>query len=288
MPLSVATWNVNSLKVRLPHLTDWLGQHASDIVCLQETKLADENFPAVALQAAGYASVFAGQKTYNGVAVLIRQAAGHAPTDVQVNLPNFADEQKRLLAIAVDGLRVVCVYVPNGQAVGSEKYDYKLRWLAALRDWLGEEQARHPRLLIAGDFNVAPEPRDVHDPAVWQGQVLFSEPERAAFHSLLDLGLRDAFRLFDQPDRSYTWWDYRNLAFRRKLGLRIDHILLAPLLAEVCSACSIDMEPRRRENNPAITHRSLRPCAERRRFASSVPCRRAGPRGRERRANDCP
>ncbi|HTT13568.1 MAG TPA: exodeoxyribonuclease III [Burkholderiaceae bacterium] len=247
MTLSVATWNVNSLKVRLPHLTDWLAKHASDVVCLQETKLADENFPAVALQAAGYASVFAGQKTYNGVAILFRQAQGRTPAEVQVNLPNFADDQKRLLAITLEGLRVVCVYVPNGQAVGTDKYDYKLRWMAALRDWLRDELARHPRLLVAGDFNVAPEPRDVHDPAAWEGQVLFSEPERAAFRGLLDLGLRDAFRLFEQPDRSYTWWDYRNLSFRRKMGLRIDHILLSPVLAEACSGCSIDIEPRRRE-----------------------------------------
>jgi len=137
--------------------------------------------------------------------------------------------------------------VPNGQAVGTDKYDYKLRWMAALRDWLRDELARHPRLLVAGDFNVAPEPRDVHDPAAWEGQVLFSEPERAAFRGLLDLGLRDAFRLFEQPDRSYTWWDYRNLSFRRKMGLRIDHILLSPVLAEACSGCSIDIEPRRRE-----------------------------------------
>jgi exodeoxyribonuclease-3 len=247
MAFSVATWNVNSLKVRLSHLTDWLALHPSDIVCLQETKLADENFPVVALQAAGYESVFAGQKTYNGVAVLIKQGTAHAPTDVRVNLPNFVDDQKRLLAITLEGLRVVSVYVPNGQAVGTEKYDYKLRWMAALREWLRDELARYPRLLVAGDFNVAPEPRDVHDPAAWEGQVLFSEPERAALRTLFDLGLRDAFRLFEQPDRSYTWWDYRNLAFRRKLGLRIDHILLSPTLAQACASCSIDIEPRRRE-----------------------------------------
>lgn len=247
MAFSVATWNVNSLKVRIAQLTDWLALHPSDIVCIQETKLADENFPVGVLQDAGYESVFAGQKTYNGVAILVKRGTGSPPAEVQVNLPTFADEQKRVLAVTIDGLRVICAYVPNGQAVGSEKYQYKLAWLAALNEWLRDELARYPRLLIAGDFNIAPEPRDVHDPAAWQGQVLFSEPERAAFRGLLDLGLRDAFRLFEQPERSYTWWDYRNLAFRRKMGLRIDHILLSPGLAETCAACTIDIERRRRE-----------------------------------------
>jgi exodeoxyribonuclease III len=233
--------------VRLPQLTDWLALHPSDIVCLQETKLNDENFPSAPLKDAGYESAFAGQKTYNGVAVLIKQGTAHKPLDVQVNLPNLGDEQKRLLALTLDGLRVISVYVPNGQAVGSEKYEYKLKWLAALTEWLRDELSRHDRLLIAGDFNIAPEPRDVHDPAAWEGQVLFSEPERAAFRELLGLELRDAFRLFEQPDRSYTWWDYRRLAFRRKMGLRIDHILLSPTLAQACSECSIDIEPRRRE-----------------------------------------
>jgi exodeoxyribonuclease-3 len=245
--LSVATWNVNSLKVRLPHLLDWLGQHAVDVVCLQETKLTDDKFPADELKAAGYRSVFAGQKTYNGVAILLREAGTVAPTDVRVNLPNFDDEQKRLIAITLDGLRVVNGYFPNGQAVGSDKFEYKLNWLAALADWLRGELAQHGQLLLAGDFNIAPEPRDVHDPALWDGQVLFSEPERAAFRALLGLGLKDSFRLFEQPERSYTWWDYRNLAFRRKMGLRIDHILLSAPLAARCAACAIDVEPRRRE-----------------------------------------
>jgi len=245
--LSVATWNVNSLKVRLPHLLDWLRQHATDVVCLQETKLTDDKFPAEELQAAGYRSVFAGQKTYNGVAILLREASTAVPAEVQVNLPNFADEQKRLIALTLDGLRIVNGYFPNGQAVGSEKFGYKLQWLAALTDWLRGEMARHEQVLLAGDFNIAPEPRDVHDPALWDGQVLFSEPERAAFRALLDLGLQDSFRLFEQPERSYTWWDYRNLAFRRKMGLRIDHILLSAPLAARCASCTIDVEPRRRE-----------------------------------------
>ncbi len=247
MALTAATWNVNSLKVRLPHLLDWLGRHAVDVVCLQETKLTDDRFPVDDLTAAGYRSVFAGQKTYNGVAILLREGGAPAASDVQVNLPNFADEQKRLIAVTLDGLRVVNGYFPNGQAVGSDKYEYKLKWLAALADWLRGELSKHERLLLAGDFNIAPEPRDVHDPALWEGQVLFSEPERAAFRALLDLGLRDSFRLFEQPERSYTWWDYRNLAFRRKLGLRIDHILLTAPLAAKCTACTIDVEPRRRE-----------------------------------------
>lgn len=247
MPTTLATWNVNSLKVRLPQLTEWLAAHAIDIVCLQETKLTDDKFPIGELAKFGYRSVYAGQKTYNGVAILLRDGAVGAPADVQVNLPNFADEQKRLLAVTLDGLRVVCAYFPNGQAVGSDKYEYKLRWIAALTEWLEGELARHDKLALAGDFNIAPEPRDVHDPVLWDGQVLFSEPERAAFRALLDLGLKDSFRLFEQPERSYTWWDYRNLAFRRKWGLRIDHILLAPALAAQCISCRIDVEPRRRE-----------------------------------------
>jgi exodeoxyribonuclease-3 len=245
--LTVATWNVNSLKVRLPHLLDWLAQHATDVVCLQETKLTDDRFPVEELKAAGYLSVFAGQKTYNGVAVLVREAGTAAPTEVQVNLPNFADEQKRLIAVTLDGLRIVNGYFPNGQAVGSEKFGYKLQWLDALTDWLRGELARHEQVLLAGDFNIAPEPRDVHDPALWEGQVLFSEPERAAFRALLGLGLADSFRLFAQPERSYTWWDYRNLAFRRKMGLRIDHILLSAPLAARCAASRIDRNERKGE-----------------------------------------
>ncbi len=247
MALTAATWNVNSLKVRLPHLLDWLGQHAVDVVCLPETKLTDDRFPAADLKAAGYCSVFAGQKTYNGVAILLREAAFGAPTNVQVNLPEFDDEQKRLLALTIDGLRIVNGYFPNGQAVGSDKYEYKLRWLARLTSWLQGELKQHEQVLLAGDFNIAPEPRDVHDPALWEGQVLFSEPERAAFRALLDLRLKDSFRLFEQPERSYTWWDYRMQAFRRKMGLRIDHILLSAPLATRCTACTIDVEPRRRE-----------------------------------------
>jgi exodeoxyribonuclease-3 len=245
--LTLATWNVNSLKVRLPHLLDWLATHRVDIVCLQETKLVDEFFPAAALAEAGYAAAFAGQKTYNGVALLTRRETTPEASDVVVALPGLEDPQKRLIGATVGDIRVVCAYFPNGQSVGSEKYDYKLRWIAALNAWLRTELAQHPRLALAGDFNIAPEDRDVHDPKAWAGQVLFSEPEKQAFRDLIALGFADSFRLFEQPERSYTWWDYRMQAFRRKMGLRIDHILLSTALAPRCTACSIDVEPRRRE-----------------------------------------
>jgi len=241
--VKIATWNVNSLKVRLPHLLDWLAATSPDIVCLQELKLEDHNFPVAEIEAAGYRSAFSGQKTYNGVAILAR-----APlAGVQPGIPGFEDEQKRVLAASVGDVRVVCAYVPNGQSVGSDKYEYKLKWLRAFRDWLRAELAAYPNLVVLGDYNVAPEDRDVHDPKLWQGQVLCSEPERAAFRALLDLGLKDSFRLFEQPERSYTWWDYRLNAFKRNLGLRIDHILLGSALAAKLEACAIDLAPRRLE-----------------------------------------
>jgi exodeoxyribonuclease-3 len=238
--MRLATWNVNSLKVRLPQLLDWLPQSAAHVVCLQETKLEDAKFPRAELEAAGYHAAFSGQKTYNGVAIVSRSA----PEDVSVGFPQ---EQKRLVAATVEGVRVVCVYCPNGQAVGSEKYEYKLQWFAQLRAWLQDELARHPRLAVLGDFNVAPEDRDVHDPKAWEGQVHVSEPERAAFRALLELGLADAFRLFPQPEKSFSWWDYRMMGFRRNAGLRIDQILLSTPLAARCTACTIDKAPRRLE-----------------------------------------
>jgi exodeoxyribonuclease-3 len=241
--MKVATWNVNSLRVRLPHLLDWLARHSPDAICLQETKCEDATFPADELRAAGYCSVHHGQRTYNGVAILSKaEGAG-----VCRGIPEFTDEQSRVIAADVGGVRLVSVYVPNGQSVGSDKYAYKLRWFEALANWLEKERAAHPRLAVMGDFNVAPEDRDVHDPAAWEGQVLFSEPERAALGRLFGLGFADAFRLFDQPERSFSWWDYRMNAFRRKMGLRIDHILLAPELAGVARACAIDIEPRKLE-----------------------------------------
>lgn len=239
--MNIATWNVNSLKVRLQQVLDWLAEHQTDVLCLQETKTEDANFPLAEIQLAGYHAVYSGQKTYNGVAIISKQAA----TDVQYGIPGFADEQKRVLAATIAGVRIVCVYIPNGQSVDSDKYQYKLDWLNALHAWLKDELQRYPRLALLGDYNIAPEDRDVHDPAAWAGNVLVSEPERAAFRGMQQLGLRDAFRLFEQPEKSFSWWDYRMLAFRRNQGLRIDHILLSSTLN--CTACSIDKLPRKLE-----------------------------------------
>ena len=242
--MKLAAWNVNSLKVRLPQLLDWLAAQRPDVVCLQETKLEDQHFPQQAIEAAGYQVVFSGQKTYNGVALLARQPI----SDVVCGNPLFPDPQQRLLAASVDGVRVICAYVPNGQAVGSDKYEYKLNWLDALNGWIGQQLADNPRLALAGDFNIAPEDRDVHDPAAWAGQILCSDDERAAFGRLLALGLADSFRLFEQPEKSFSWWDYRMLGFQRNRGLRIDHILLSAPLAERCTAAAIDRAMRKLEH----------------------------------------
>ena len=241
--MKLATWNVNSLKVRLPQLIAWLQQRGPDVVCLQETKLEDPNFPCAEIEAAGYRTLFCGQKTYNGVAVLSRSDA----IDAVRCIPRFDDEQKRVLAATVDGVRVVCVYCPNGESVDSPKYTYKLAWYAALRDWLAEELARHPQLAVLGDFNVAPADRDVHDPRLWEGKVLFSGPERAALQRLMDLGLKDSFRLFEQPEQSFSWWDYRMNQFKRNMGLRIDHILVSEPLAARAKASFIDRDVRAQE-----------------------------------------
>lgn len=241
--MKIATWNVNSLRVRLPQLLEWLNAQQPDVVGLQETKLENSGFPAAEIEAAGWHWAHNGQKTYNGVALLSRLPLA----DVSCDLPGSDDPQKRVIAATVDGVRVVNVYVPNGQAVASEKYEYKLRWLVALRDYLGAELARHARLAVTGDYNIAPADEDVHDPAAWAGQVLCSEPEREALRSLLDLGLRDCFRLFPQPPASFTWWDYRQAAFRRNLGLRIDHVLASAELAGRCTACVIDRDARKVE-----------------------------------------
>ncbi len=239
--MKLTTWNVNSLKVRLPHLLEWLVTNPVDVVCLQETKQQDADFPQAELNAAGYHSAFSGQKTYNGVAILSRDPL----SEVQYGIPNFDDEQKRVIAATINGVRVVCVYIPNGQEVGSDKFQYKLKWLAALNGWLAEQLTIYPKLALLGDYNIAPEDRDVYDPVAWQGSVLVSEPERNAFQSLLHLGLRDAFRLFEQAEKSYSWWDYRMMAFRRNMGLRIDHILISQALQ--CTACRIDKAPRKLE-----------------------------------------
>ncbi len=241
--MKLATWNVNSLKVRLPHLIDWLARAQPDIVCLQELKLEDAKFPRAELEAAGYQSAFSGQKTYNGVAILSRSPL----LDVSTGIPGFQDEQKRVIAATAGGLRVIGVYCPNGQAVGSDKYAYKLSWFAALKDYLAGELRRHPRVAVAGDFNVAPEDRDVHDPKAWEGQILVSAPERSAWRALLELGLSDSFRLFEQAEKIYSWWDYRMLGFRRNAGLRIDHVLVSAELAQRCTASTIDKAPRKLE-----------------------------------------
>ncbi len=241
--MRVATWNINSLKVRLPHVLKWLSENPVDVLCLQETKQLDEDFPKGELEAAGYHSVFSGQKTYNGVAILSREP----PIDVQYGIPDYADEQKRVIAATFNDVRVVCLYVPNGQSVDSDKYYYKLGWLSALRDWLKNELQHHPKLAVLGDYNIAPEDRDVYDPVTWQGSVLVSEAERIQFQNLLKLGLHDSFRLFEQPEKSYSWWDYRMMAFRRNRGLRLDHILVSEPLATNCKSCVIDREPRKLE-----------------------------------------
>ena len=241
--MQIATWNVNSLGVRLPHLLDWLAAHPVDALVLQETKLTDDRFPHAELQAAGYRSWCFGQKTYNGVALLSR----HEAVDIVHNIPGFDDEQARLIAGTVAGVRVVGGYFPNGQAPDSDKFAYKMRWLDALRNWLQDEIARHPSLVLLGDFNIAPEDRDVHDPVAWAGQIHCTPEERAQFQALQALSLVDAFRLFEQPPKSWSWWDYRNLAFRKNQGLRIDHILVHASLAPHVRACEIDKAPRKLE-----------------------------------------
>jgi exodeoxyribonuclease-3 len=241
--MKIATWNVNSLKVRLPHLLQWLETNPVDVLCLQETKLTDDKFPVDAIHAAGYQVAFTGQKTYNGVAILSK----HPITDVQKNNPLFPDPQQRILAATIAGVRFICAYVPNGQSLDSDKFVYKMAWLASLREWLAAELVLHPQLAILGDYNIAPEDRDVHDPVEWGEGIHVSPAERAALGTLTALGLQDAFRLFEQPDKSYSWWDYRMMAFRRNRGLRIDHILLSPPLAARCEACIIDRDPRKWE-----------------------------------------
>jgi len=245
--MKLATWNVNSLKVRLAQVLDWLQAHPVDVLCLQETKLPDDRFPAEALAQAGYRAVFAGQPTYNGVALLYRADAAVEPRDVVIGNPLFPDEQKRLVSATLGELRVVCAYMPNGQAVGTDKYDYKLRWLDGLNQWLATQLSAHPQLALLGDYNIAPEDRDVHDPVAWAGQVLCSEPERERFRAMLALGLKDSFRLFEQPPKAFSWWDYRQLGFRRNAGLRIDHILVTEPLARRSRACTIDRAPRKLE-----------------------------------------
>ncbi len=243
--MKLATWNINSLNIRLPHVLDWLARNPVDVLALQETKVTDDKFPVAELEAAGYGARFIGQKTYNGVAIVTR--LGVPVVDVLPDIPGFEDDQKRVLSATVGTVRVVCVYVPNGQSVGTDKYAYKLRWMAALKDWLRGEFAAHERLVVLGDYNVAPEDRDVHDPAAWEGQVMCSTAERDALRAIASLGLVDAFRLFEQPPRSFSWWDYRMLGFQKGRGLRIDHILVSDAMRQASTACTIDRDERKKK-----------------------------------------
>lgn len=238
--MKIATWNVNSMKVRLPHVLEWLQNHDPDVLVLQEIKQLTENFPTDALAELGYHSIANGQKTYNGVAVISKTA----PAEPVTELPGFDDPQRRVLATTIDGLRVVDLYVPNGSEVGSEKYEYKLDWLASLRSFLDEELRRNENLVVLGDFNIAPADADVYDPEKWGDAILCSPLEREALGKLLDLGLSDVFRKFDQPEGTFSWWDYRAAGFRRNAGLRIDLILASPSMTARCTASYVDKEPR--------------------------------------------
>lgn len=236
----IATWNVNSLRIRLEHVLAWLSLHQPDLLALQETKVENHHFPEEQFRTAGYHTLFNGQKTYNGVAFISRIPMH----DVVTIFPKFDDPQRRILIVTVGSLRIVNIYVPNGASVGSEKYIYKLQWLAQLKAYLQQELLLYPRLIVLGDFNIAPEDRDVHDPRVWRDKVLVSPLERQALKEIMDLGLKDSFRLFNKQSGYYTWWDYRSGAFRRNHGLRIDHILNSNALVSHCSSCEIDKEMR--------------------------------------------
>jgi exodeoxyribonuclease-3 len=238
--VKIATWNVNSLNVRLQHVLEWLDTARPDVLVLQEIKQATEAFPAETFAEIGYHGVANGQKTYNGVAVLsLSESADHV-----TDFPGFEDPQRRILASTIDGVRVVNLYVPNGSEVGSEKYAYKLGWLDALKGFLEAEMASHEKLVVLGDFNIAPDDRDVYDPEKWGDAILCSPKERAALEELIDLGLSDVFRQFEQPEATFSWWDYRAAGFRRNAGLRIDLILASKALAEHCESSYIDREPR--------------------------------------------
>lgn len=245
--MKIASWNVNSLKVRLPHLTQWLADAQPDIVALQETKLEDAKFPVDELAAAGYRAVFSGQKTYNGVAILTRADTCAEPLEVVTDIPGLDDPQRRILAATIGDLRVVDLYVVNGKAVGDEKYAYKLDWLARVRNFLEGELVRHPKLIVLGDFNICPDDRDVYDPVAWGEDILCSPSERAGLQAITELGLHDSFRLFEAESGHFSWWDYRQAGFRRNLGLRIDLILISDTLKSIAKAATIDREPRRWE-----------------------------------------
>jgi len=255
--MKIASWNVNSLNVRLPHVLAWSGDARPDVLALQETKLTDDRFPAEELSAVGYHSIFSGQKTYNGVAVLSREPASNPITDI----PGLDDPQRRILAVTVGDIRIVNLYVVNGSEVGSEKFEYKIHWLDRVTAWLASELEQYENLVVLGDFNIAPDDRDVYDPEEWREKILCSTPERDALGRILDLGLTDTFRLFGQEEGTWSWWDYRMNMFRRKLGLRIDLVLASAAMAGRCTASYIDIEPRRQErpsdHAPAIAEFDL-------------------------------
>ncbi len=263
MSLSLATWNVNSLKVRLPHVLGWLADNPVDLLGLQELKLTDDVFPVDALREAGYGAVFAGQKTYNGVAILYRLATMPPPTDVDINLPSYPDEQKRVIGASFGDLRFISAYVVNGSEVGSDKYAYKLAWLDALLTDCERWLKQYPKLALVGDFNIAPADEDVYDPAGWGEAVLCSPPERERYFNLLQLGLTDSFRQFEQAPKSYSWWDYRQLGFQKNRGLRIDHVLLSAALEPLSKASRIDRAPRKlpqpSDHAPVITELDHQP-----------------------------
>lgn len=241
--MKIATWNVNSLKVRLEQLINWLDQHQPDVIAIQETKTEDQNFPLSQINDIGYHAIFAGQKTYNGVAILSKIPAA----EIANSFPNDPNEQKRVISATFNDVRVINIYVPNGESLTSDKYVYKLDWLEKFTTHVKQQLTHHKKLIILGDFNIAPENEDVYDPRVWQGQVLFSEPERAALKKLIALGFADTFRLFPQDPASFTWWDYRAAAFRRNMGLRIDHILASHKMVNLCKSCKIDKAQRKLE-----------------------------------------
>lgn len=238
--MKIATWNVNSMKVRLPHVLEWLAAHQPDVLVLQEIKQITAAFPSDELAAAGYQSIANGQKTYNGVAVISRKQA----SDAVLELPNFDDPQRRVLAATIDDVRVVDLYIPNGSEVGSDKYAYKLSWLSMLRDFLADEMTRHEKLVVLGDFNIAPADEDIHDPVKWGESILASPAERQALSELLALGLTDVFRNFEHPEKTFSWWDYRAAGFRRNAGLRIDLILTSNAMTNACTSSYVDKEPR--------------------------------------------
>jgi exodeoxyribonuclease-3 len=241
--MQLATWNVNSLNVRLPQVIDWLAANPVDVLALQELKLTDDKFPAQALAEIGYQAQWFGQKTYNGVALLSKTPV----TEVIKNIPGFEDEQSRVLCCTVDGVRVIGAYFPNGQEPGSDKFAYKMRWLTALREWVRAEMAAHPKLVLMGDYNITFDDLDVWDPEGLRETIHCTTEERLHLNALIDLGLTDAVRLFPQPEKNFSWWDYRDFGFRRKRGLRIDHILITEALKAQASACAVDVAPRKNE-----------------------------------------